>query len=293
MRLVGLFSFATRATRAARATRAPLVSSLGLGAMLLACAGKSSESTATEESALLGQDGTDTNEVEAQTSSLTATFALAPSASAAMSVEAALASAEDVRAYFAPAGCLTVTTDAARDQATYVFDACSGPWGLVHVMGTVVATYTTVTTPAGAPAIHIDAVGTALHLRRATADYHASATIVTSGIARAMSWTGELSGVTARGRAFQRSAAWDVRWRIGEACVDIDGTAKGDVRGRSFVTTVRHYARCRDACPQAGGDVTVTDVATGRAVDIAYDGSSIAIATSNGSASAIALACGL
>ena len=276
------FAFASRALLA-------LVTTL----VACGCGARHPETTAQEDSALLGQDGSDTSDVEAQTSSLTATFALAPLATTAPSADDAFASADGVPAYFAPAGCATVTKDSVNRRVTYVFDACSGPWGLVHVSGTVIASYTSVTTPAGGAAVHIDAVGTALRLKRAVVDYHASATLSTSGVSREMTWSGELSGVTARGRPFRRSAQWDVRWRIGEACVAIDGSATGDVKGRTFFTTVRHYQRCRGACPQAGGDVTITDAATGRAVDIQYDGTDVADAISNGVSSPIVLACGL
>jgi hypothetical protein len=142
--------------------------------------------------------------------------------------------------------------------------------------------------------VQIDVAGGGLHLNRATADYHATATIASSGLARSMTWSGHLTGVTARGRAFERDASWTVAWKIGDSCVSIDGQAHGTVLKRSIDTTVASFVRCRGQCPDSG-QITVTDSATKESVTMTFDGSNQATLTSSASKSSVEvpLACGL
>ena len=46
-----------------------------------------------------------------------------------------------VGSWFQPAGCVQATVDTATKMATYVFNACTGPLGLVELNGTVDVTW--------------------------------------------------------------------------------------------------------------------------------------------------------
>lgn len=262
-----------------------------LAATVVGCAAHHGENVSSDDSALLAQDGTDANEVETQTSALTAAFTLGtPTATAMSTPDTLVTNADRASSYFLPSNCLTVKKDATNRKVTYTLDTCSGPWGLFRVSGTVVATYSQA--PGGG--IQIDVDGTGLKVNRATADYHAAALITASGLDRTMTWNGQLTGLTARGRAFERSASWTVTWSVGGSCVTIDGEAKGTVLKRSIDTKVEKYVRCRGECPEAGGLVTVTDSATNERVSLSFDGTNEAkLTTSGGTTTQIALACGL
>lgn len=263
---------------------------IALAPALAACAAHHSESVATDDSALLAQDGSDASDVESQTTSLTAAFTLGASASSEVTADGMVGAADRATSYFLPSGCLTVTKDATNRKVTYALDGCTGPWGLLRVSGSVVATYTQ--TASGATQVEVDGAG--LRYNRATADYHATAVLTASGLSRTMTWQGALTGVTARGRAFKRTASWTMLWSVGASCVELDGNAEGTVLGRPIDTTVQHYVRCRGECPEADGKITVTDTSTKRSVEIDFDGTNEAkLSVMGGPATTIVLACGL
>ena len=264
-----------------------------VAAALGGCAAKG-DTAAVEETSALGEDGTDASEVESQSSALTATFTL--SAGNLADASAAASDAADTKAFFS-AGCLTTTVDTTSNVVKHTLADCTGPWGLVHVTGTVTVRYSAATSTDGKPAVKLDLDGEALKLGRATADYHASALVVPDGSARTMTWTGQLAGTTARGRAVTRSASGDVRGTVGEACLAIDGSAEGDVAGRTLKTTVTGLQRCRGECPAAGGKVDVVDERSKDEIELEYTGGRTATLTfveqSKQTESAVSLACGL
>jgi hypothetical protein len=256
-----------------------------------ACASSSSDRASTSDAALLGEDATDSSDVETQASSLTAAFTLAATADPLHDVDTVVAAAGEARSYFAPAGCLSVATDATSHVVTYALAACFGPWGLARVTGTITATYSLTTATDGSSVLAIDVTGDALHLNRATVSYHATATVTANGLARAMTWSGDLSGTTARGRALQRSANWNATWTVGESCVRLDGSADGEVGSRGFSTTVTDYVRCKGECPQAGGDVAIVEKPSGNAIDIKFGGTNVALVTDGAKTYDVTLAC--
>jgi hypothetical protein len=262
-------------------------------AVVVACGPKASPSTDSESTAL-AQDGTDANEVESQASSLSASLTLAAGSAAMVPTAQALANAATTTAsFYFPSQCLVVTRPA-QNRVQYVFDDCTGPWGILHVTGTLVATLTD--TAAGLQIDVGDGIGgpATLHFNKAVAAYQATALVTSGGgLKRSMTWTGALDGTTARGRAFSRSASWTIGWTIGESCVSIDGSAEGDVTGRKLKTVVARYSRCRGQCPSSGM-VTITNETTQKSVAIAYDGTAIATFTGiDGKTYDITLACGL
>jgi len=268
---------------------------LFVGACISACAATACAPhhtpAAADETAALAEDGTDASEVESQSSSLTASFVLGAGSTTDAGQAATTATA--ARAFFT-AGCLRTRVDAAQKTAVHDLTDCGGPWGLVHVTGTVTLIYESVTTPDGRPALRVDVSGTGLKLNRSIADYNATAVIAADGLAREMHWTGHIAGTTARGRAYTRDADWTVRWTAGEPCIALDGTATGTVMNRTIQTTVSDYRRCKNDCPAAGGRIVVQNTRTSAEVSIDYDGGDSATFTeANGRTVHIALACGL
>jgi hypothetical protein len=262
------------------------------------------ETTGDNQSTLLAQDGSDANEVVAQSSSLTASFTLPASPIGPLPTsDQVVAAATNTHTYFIPSGCLTVTPDSTNHKVTYAFNACTGPWGLVTISGAVVATYTSIAaTATSAAALQIDVGGdtpgtpATLQLNRATATYQATG-LVTAGprpaVDRKMTWTGTIEGTTKRGRPFSHVAHRNAEWTIGTACVTHDGDAEGKVGDREVDVTVTGYTRCRGECPSSG-DVSIVEKPSGATVDLKFDGGDLATFTGvDGKSYEIVLACGI
>jgi hypothetical protein len=237
------------------------------------------------------QDGTDVSDVESHASALTASLTLsinnfdAP-LRAALSLDAA-------KNFFLPARCVTTTIDEATSTATHTFDACTGPWGLARVSGTVTVTYAP-TTIDGKPGVDIQVTTDNLTFGRATAEYSAHATLSADGANRLMNYSAQLVGKTARDREFSRQTSWRLGWTIGEACLRLDGTSEGEVNKRGVKTTVENYERCRAACPAAGGAITIESLKTGDSYRIDFNGGPVATLTlPKGDTINLKLACGL
>jgi len=283
-----------------------LVASLGLTlapAMVAGCAAHHSATPADDDTTLLAQDGSDTSATENDTETISSSFiaasgglGLASGADLAGGQLSAANVGDGARAEYYPAGCLTVTSDPSSRGATYTFDHCSGPYGLLDVSGSVKVTATpAAATAAGATRLVLDFVGTGLKVNRATADWSAHAEIASTALgARTMSWRAQLSGVTVRGRAFTRTNQKTVAWTVGQECVLVNGSSDGNVTGRAIHTDVIHYSRCKGECPAAGSEIRITNATNGKTVDIAYDGGRQATFTGpNGGQTQIVLACGL
>jgi len=176
-------------------------------------------------------------------------------------------SGDGPRALYFPRGCLTVGHDPATRTVDYDFGGCTGPNGIFRVAGDIKATY-----ESGPNRLVLQLVGTGLTVNRATVDWTASAEITTNGPVREMKWRGQLTGTTGKGKAFSRTNEKVVTWRFGERCFEVTGVSSGAVRGRQIETDVRGYRRCQGGCPEAGGVITITDVAKSRKVEVRYDG---------------------
>lgn len=265
-----------------------LASILGFAA---GCSNRSPGSTA-DDSAALAEEGTDANDVESQSAALTAAFTLGtgdfthPAAS--------VTAAANVAGFFVPQTCVTTETDTVNLTVNYTLSGCTGPWGLAKISGTVKVVYAAVT---GGVSLDVTATGLEFNAgapHHGSADLHATATVTASGSAREMTWNASLTGNTARGNAFERTANWDMKWRVGESCIALDGSAEGTVADRTIKTQVDSYQRCADACPAAGGKITVESEKDGEEVTLSFDGSNVATFTGvDGKPTKIILACGL
>jgi hypothetical protein len=209
--------------------------------VLFACAAH--HKAADDDTSALAQDGADTNAAENDAETMT-TSLVAPAGTSL-----GLASAGDlgggslhvndigdvVRASYLPAGCATVTNDTVLQVAVYVFNGCTGPYGLVNVSGTVKVRYAT-------PALNrlvLDFTANDLHVNKATVDWSAHAEIV-AGLRgrRDMTWSAQLSGTTGRGKTLSRRNKRQVSWMVGGECVTVNGSSDGQVGGRGVHTDI-------------------------------------------------------
>jgi hypothetical protein len=268
----------------ARAKGAVVVGTLLVSALALGCRKNVSTPTPADDQTL-AQDGTDTSFVESDSELLTSSLVGTSSAGAVTLVAETKPGQLGAAAFFGPRGCLTVVHDPNAQTAKYHFADCTGPLGLSHLTGDVTASY-----QSSPGRLVLDLVGTAMQVNRATVDWHAHAEIAASGAARMMTWSAQLSGVTARGREFARSNTKTVTWKVGDRCFTLDGSSAGDVRGREVKTVISGYARCGAACPEPGGTITISSAGT--SLEITFDGSATATFTSPKGSTTIPLVCG-
>jgi hypothetical protein len=252
-----------------------------------ACAPKADDDTTT----VVARDGTDLVSHEGDTEALAA--ALVGSAGGQLSLATALESGvtpsdlgDGAKILFFPKGCVTPTHDAAARKVTYVFSGCTGPFGLRRLTGTVVIGYAR---PATGQGISLTLTARDLEVGRATLSLTARATVSIEGTTRTSTWEAELEGKSARDRAFSRSVQRTITSTAGEACITTTGRSTGKVEGEALTVTLDKLTRCRGACPEAGGRITV-EGASGT-VDIAFDGTSEAKVTRDGVTKSVTLAC--
>jgi hypothetical protein len=190
--------------------------------------------------------------------------------------------------FFQPAGCLQVTVDKLKEQASYVFAGCTGPLGLVELNGTVNVSWST-----SGGALTVDFSAADFKINRATiTQWSATAVVTANGAARELKWTGMLSGTTGAGRPFQRTNDKDLKWTVGVECLSISGQSTGNILKANLQTTIVDYQRCADSCPQAGSEIQVKNLDNGDSIDIKYAGGPTATLTLNGKSEPIGLACG-
>lgn len=261
-----------------------LTSTFALLGVLAACGGDDEPAgdptaTADEADTTFVADGADANAVETDTQILVSSLV--------SSIESKTFG-EGARAIFLPRTCVTVTNDAASSTATFVFSRCLGPNGLRAVSGTLVAKYEVKT-----GSVALDVTGTDVAVNDAAGvAFTATAEVDASGSNRAMAWRASISGNTAGNRAFSRSNDFTITWQLGEACIGLDGKSEGQVKNRDLKTDVEGYRRCKFGCPEAGGKISVTNVAKSKTIAISYDGTNHATFTNaNGKETTIPLLC--
>lgn len=179
-----------------------------------------------------------------------------------------------------PPGCVTVTANPATKTNTYVFADCTGPWGLVHLNGTVTVTYAS-----SAPnqlTLSFSAQGFKINGATIT-QWTATADITANGTMRTMKWDGSFTGTTANGRDFERQNHKQLAWSVGSGCLGISGYSEGTVTGHRLKTTITDYNRCRGECPEAMSDIDVLNEDNGKEVNVLYNGGRSATVTLKGS----------
>lgn len=207
----------------------------------------------TQEEQALINDGNEASESGDTASSLVAAPIFAITKPAEIATEdTATGVAALSRTVFLPSGC--ATADRAGLVVTYTFADCSGPLGLVHVEGKLIATFS-----AGAPgAVMVHVQSDALRLNKIDVEETADAVISFSGSTKLTHWTGLFKSTTPRGYPVSHTATYDVQSDPSTGCIQIDGssatTITRDGGEHGLKTTVTGYVRCgaRTACPSSG-----------------------------------------
>jgi hypothetical protein len=227
----------------------------------------------------LAENGSDVSDVTARVSGLAASFGpgvgrFDPEAYAATAT------------LYAPAGCAKATENA--ESVKLAFADCSGPWGLVHVTGSV----TVEPTRDGGEGIVIETKG--LRLGGATVSFDATWNVVspTTSPMRQLTSSSTLTGTTARGRSFEIESTngWTLTWQLGGTCIDLNGNSQGVVDGSDLDIQVTSLERCNADCPTSG---TISITSGSISDTISFDGSDVATFTTEGRTNDIQLACGL
>jgi len=213
-------------------------------------------------------------------------YAGTDSSSAAMTAEeAATAAWTNAGTFWQPAGCITATQDGAT--VTYVVNDCTGPFGLVHVTGTVVVVYSL-----AADGLHADATADDLDVNGGSMDLDATGVLSFEGTTRVLSVSTNGQGTSARGNSFLRHGDYTASWDPGTSCLGLDGSWSTVVGARTWSTDVVAFEKCGDSCPAEGGHVSYHGGLSGVTVDVDFDGSaSAAWETSNGQSGTVSMDC--
>jgi hypothetical protein len=265
---------------------------------MVGCA--ASDAGSSTELAAAGADGADT---EADLESLGQSFV---GGSSSLSIQSASALSPSLAAgglkaegivsnpaggFYQPAGCLVEDSDTIARTATYTFTDCTGPFGLVQLNGVVSVSWSV----SSADTLNLKLSSENFKVNAATiTSWNASAVITSSGDGRDMTWSASLAGTTGSGRAFTRTNDKDIKWTVGQSCIDIGGSSQGTISGLDLETTITSYSRCEGSCPAAGSEINVKDVTNGDSVDVKYLGGDRAQFTSiKGTETDLTLFCGL
>ncbi|MFO0600656.1 MAG: hypothetical protein U0228_35435 [Myxococcaceae bacterium] len=257
-----------------------LLTSLAVLSLALTACGRGAEADTAE-------DGDESAVVTSSESSLTTELSdeVAQPVSATPS-DLATAASTRVGAHMQPAGCLTTTVNGAT--VTYVFNDCTGPYGMVHITGTVVGVYSRAT----GGIVQGVFTGTGVKVNNAVIDLNSTVKASQSGSVKTADVVADTSGTGPRGNSFTRNGTYTVTWDSAAECVTLNGTWNTKVGGlRSITTTVADYKRCKGTCPAAGGTIETTYART--VVTLSYDGSATASwSTSGGRSGTVSLQCG-
>jgi hypothetical protein len=150
--------------------------------------------------------------------------------------------------YFKPAGCLQSTR--AANVVTHVFDDCTGPYGRVHMTGTVTSTWTKVAS--GVQVVH---AAQGFHVNGAIIDHTVTITYAVQNGVYTWRRLGTTSGATAGGLPISHSADYTTTWEPQSRCVTRDGRSQTTLESREFSRRIDGYERCGVGllgCPNAG-----------------------------------------
>lgn len=199
--------------------------------------------------------------------------------------EAATAAWTNAGVFWQPAGCITATQDGLT--VTYEVNDCTGPFGLVHVTGTVVVVYSL-----DGDGLHAVATADDLQVNQASMDIDATGVLHWEGTTRVLDVTTNGQGTGPRGNTFTRSGDYTATWDSGSECFGLDGSWSTTIGARRWSTDVVAFEKCGDSCPAEGGHVSYHGGLSGVTIDVDFDGSAEASwETSNGRSGTLALYC--
>jgi hypothetical protein len=180
-----------------------------------------------------------------------------------------------------PSGCVTRSLDTTYPNVVHVhFNDCTGPFGLVHIDGEELVTFSTA--PSGA--LRAQLTGVSLMANGQPVTYSVTADVFfPSATTRNVNWNGSWSRTNDAGDPVSHHADVQIAIDLTAACRTANGTATTAVAGRTVDTTVTNFQVCRDlttgmeGCPS--GLVVHTGRPQGRTVDVHFDASATAQVT--------------
>lgn len=207
---------------------------------------------------------------------------------AATSNDAAVMAGAGAKTFWQPASCVTATQ--LNNVVTYKLSDCTGPYGLVHVTGSVAVTYT-----ADAAGIHAAAVTNGLLVNGATLNLNSQADYTVNGSAKKLVVSTNGGGTGAFGNSITRNGGYTLTWDDASMCGTLDGSwsTKIGPTGNSdtWSTSIAGYAQCKYHCPSSG-TLSHTGGISKVTITVTFDGSASAKwATSRGRSGTIALFC--
>jgi hypothetical protein len=238
--------------------------------------GESPQETANDQS-------TSTSDTSAESTIIHALTSADPSA-VTTDDELATAAADGINDDFGQA-CVTSVVN--KNVVTYTLIDCIDRWGLSHISGTVVGTYTK--TADGALAAELQ--GTGLTLNGGVGDWKATSVGTNLGLVRTIDVTTDWKGYTAENRATSRKGTYTAVLDVGELCVGLDGDWNTKIGLIAWDTAVQGFRICKDECPVDGGTVTWTSGM--KSTVLSYDGTDTASwSNSDDKSGTLNLACG-
>jgi hypothetical protein len=184
---------------------------------------------------------------------------------------AATAIAARPSAAFIPSSCVQKTADG--NTIHVELEGCSGRFGRTVVNGGLDATLT-----ANAEcSVHAEILDSGnLEANGRKFEYQASADIVRASDHENVAWRAEWSGTTRRGFDIHQISDLDLVTRP-TGCVDVNGTANGEVNDREYDIAVADLSVCPDACPTSGSvRAHIDGQLRDRNISVTFDGSTAA-----------------
>ena len=247
--------------------------------LLAACKGTSTSSPIAADQAALAADTAEATQAGDSATSIVS-IPLLPLTDGAKvtSPDTAATAAAAAASFFIPAGC--VTTVKALNVLTYTFNDCTGPFGLVHVSGKLVATFTPSTS---ADSVVVAVASEGLTLNQLPVSQQATAVIGYVGLYRNLTWKGSFAGRNAKGLDIVHTADYVVAADTVSGCVEVKGAASTDIGARGVETFTTDYRRCGNSgvCPEAG-TITATGRVSGLTISVTYLGAGQAELTGPG-----------
>jgi hypothetical protein len=178
---------------------------------------------------------------------------------------AAEASKTNAGTFFKPAGCLVTTV--AGNVVTRVFSDCTGPYGYVHLTGTITSTWSKIT-----DGVSVKHEAKEFLVNGAVIDHVVTVAYTRAGGVYQKTRHASSNGITARGHAITHAADFVTKYDAITKCLARDGAGQTTIAGRALSRTVTGYQRCgigSGGCPKGGQIVLKRDA---RTVEIDFPG---------------------
>ena len=199
--------------------------------------------------------------------------------------QAATNAAVSAKTFWQPSGCVTASASGAT--VTYTLNDCTGPFGLVHVTGTVVIEYSL-----ALDGIHAHATANDLMVNGATLDIDAQAVFSINNGTKRLAVTTSGNGTGPFGNAITRSGNYVLTWNAATSCLGLDGSWATTIGAHQWSTQVSAFSKCGAQCPAAGGSISHHGGLSNVTITVDFDGSATADwSTSNGYSGTINLLC--